>query len=62
MRLSKRIFSSILAIFFVLIPQEGRAAEKSKTKIVFISGAPSHGPMMHEHRAGNDDDRRAERR
>ena len=22
-------------------------------KIVFISGKPSHGPKMHEHRAGN---------
>ena len=22
-------------------------------KIVFISGKPSHGPMSHEHRAGN---------
>lgn len=27
------------------------AAEKSK--VVFISGKPSHGPMAHEHRAGN---------
>lgn len=24
-----------------------------KAKIVFISGKPSHGPMQHEHRAGN---------
>ncbi len=24
-----------------------------KTKIVFLSGKPSHGPMSHEHRAGN---------
>ena len=24
-----------------------------KAKIVFISGKPSHGPMAHEHRAGN---------
>lgn len=24
-----------------------------KAKIVFISGSPSHGPMQHEHRAGN---------
>ena len=23
------------------------------TKVVFISGKPSHGPMAHEHRAGN---------
>ncbi|MDH3584381.1 MAG: ThuA domain-containing protein [Phycisphaerae bacterium] len=24
-----------------------------KSKVVFISGKPSHGPMKHEHRAGN---------
>ncbi len=24
-----------------------------KAKIIFISGSPSHGPMAHEHRAGN---------
>ena len=30
------------------------AAQSSKpAKIVFISGKPSHGPMAHEHRAGN---------
>lgn len=26
---------------------------QDKAKIVFISGKPSHGPMAHEHRAGN---------
>ena len=29
------------------------AAAEKKAKIVFISGSPSHGPMAHEHRAGN---------
>ena len=29
------------------------AAAQDKAKIVFISGKPSHGPMKHEHRAGN---------
>jgi trehalose utilization protein len=24
-----------------------------KAKVIFISGSPSHGPMQHEHRAGN---------
>ncbi|MGB0578064.1 MAG: ThuA domain-containing protein [Limisphaerales bacterium] len=28
-------------------------AEAAKPKVVFISGKPSHGPMSHEHRAGN---------
>lgn len=29
------------------------SAQEKKAKIVFISGKPSHGPMAHEHRAGN---------
>lgn len=29
------------------------SAQEPKAKIVFISGKPSHGPMAHEHRAGN---------
>ena len=29
------------------------ALADDKAKIVFISGMPSHGPMKHEHRAGN---------
>ena len=29
------------------------AAAQDKAKVVFISGRPSHGPMSHEHRAGN---------
>tara|TARA_A100001037_G_scaffold245963_1_gene227564 strand:- start:18 stop:905 length:888 start_codon:yes stop_codon:yes gene_type:complete len=29
------------------------SAQAEKSKIVFISGKPSHGPMSHEHRAGN---------
>ncbi|MFP6764612.1 MAG: hypothetical protein VB858_13380, partial [Planctomycetaceae bacterium] len=35
----------------VAISLSGFAADKPK--IVFISGRPSHGPMAHEHRAGN---------
>ena len=33
-------------------PASSNEAEE-KAKIVFISGKPSHGPMAHEHRAGN---------
>ena len=29
------------------------ASAQDKAKVVFISGKPSHGPMAHEHRAGN---------
>ncbi|PAY18027.1 hypothetical protein CKO51_18695 [Rhodopirellula sp. SM50] len=29
------------------------AVAEERAKIVFISGQPSHGPMAHEHRAGN---------
>ena len=29
------------------------SAQENVAKIVFISGHPSHGPMAHEHRAGN---------
>ncbi|MEM9644765.1 MAG: hypothetical protein AAF989_07215, partial [Planctomycetota bacterium] len=35
----------------VFISRVGMADERPK--IVFISGKPSHGPMAHEHRAGN---------
>ena len=31
----------------------GSIEADDKAKIVFISGTPSHGPMAHEHRAGN---------
>jgi len=39
----------LLLAFFILIP--GVVAKPAK--VVFISGKPSHGPNLHEHRAGN---------
>ena len=39
----------LLAFVFGLVT----SAQAEKSKIVFISGKPSHGPMSHEHRAGN---------
>ena len=44
-----RILSSVALVLFLVV--SGMAEEK--TKVVFISGSPSHGPMKHEHRAGN---------
>ena len=32
---------------------EGKFEASKKAKVVFIAGKPSHGPMAHEHRAGN---------
>lgn len=32
---------------------EGKSEASKKAKVVFIAGKPSHGPMAHEHRAGN---------
>jgi trehalose utilization protein len=40
----------LLALPAVLIVP---ASAQDKAKIIFISGEPSHGPMAHEHRAGN---------
>ena len=40
--------SVLLPLFFVL-----HLAPVQAAKVVFISGKPSHGPMQHEHRAGN---------
>lgn len=39
------------ALWLCQPPVDLHAADK--TKVVFISGKPSHGPMSHEHRAGN---------
>ncbi len=48
----KSVLSTLLAsLFVVLAISSSQAAEKAK--VVFISGKPSHGPMSHEHRAGN---------
>lgn len=41
----------LLSALFILSALSAEAA--TKPKIVFISGKPSHGPMSHEHRAGN---------
>ena len=40
-----------IGILVALVNLPVEATEKAK--IVFISGKPSHGPMQHEHRAGN---------
>ena len=37
----------------VKIKSQPLPTESEKTKIIFISGKPSHGKMKHEHRAGN---------
>lgn len=48
----KKLIPLLLMAFVVQFTVSiANAAEK--TKIVFISGKPSHGPMSHEHRAGN---------
>ncbi len=46
--MNQTILPFVLACLFA-IP----ASAQNKAKVVFISGSPSHGPMMHEHRAGN---------
>ena len=49
------IYASFVLAFPFIVPAvlaEDTLA-KEKAKIVFISGKPSHGPMAHEHRAGN---------
>ncbi len=40
-------------LFVLLLGLASTTAAEDKKKIVFISGKPSHGPMKHEHRAGN---------
>lgn len=42
----------LLAALTIAIITEACLAE-DPAKVVFISGSPSHGPMQHEHRAGN---------
>jgi trehalose utilization protein len=42
-----------LALALVSALSTTPATAQDKAKIVFISGKPSHGPMAHEHRAGN---------
>lgn len=48
-RMRPKICAMIMLIGWGLSPSLGA----DKAKVVFISGGPSHGPMKHEHRAGN---------
>jgi putative heme-binding domain-containing protein len=47
----KKLFVCLFAVVVAFATSPAEAAEK--TKVVFISGKMSHGPMSHEHRAGN---------
>ena len=51
------LYALLSALFFAGVAAKNTAAAADdapkKKKIVFISGKPSHGPMAHEHRAGN---------
>jgi type 1 glutamine amidotransferase len=40
-------------LFILIIGFAGSCCTAEKSKVVFISGKPSHGVMAHEHRAGN---------
>ncbi len=40
-------------IFLMVLLTSATLSAEEKAKVVFISGSPSHGPMQHEHRAGN---------
>lgn len=46
-----KIRYTLIVLLLGMMGLPGVAAEK--TKVVFISGAPSHGHKTHEHRAGN---------
>ncbi len=48
-----RLFFTAFVLFFCLIGDADAQNESRKSNVVFISGRPSHGPMQHEHRAGN---------
>ncbi len=47
--MSSRIHILLVLCAFLFAP----VLHGAKAKVVFISGKPSHGPMSHEHRAGN---------
>ena len=47
-----RSFSNLI-LGVCLFASAAQVAAQEKAKVVFISGSPSHGPMQHEHRAGN---------
>lgn len=50
-KLIPTILLGVVATWLCHLQAGAHAADK--TKVVFISGKPSHGPMSHEHRAGN---------
>jgi hypothetical protein len=43
---------NLLIILIIAMFADPSLADEN-AKVVFISGSPSHGPMQHEHRAGN---------
>ena len=50
----RSIFAFVgIAILGLTLGQSVLTASSAPKKVVFISGKPSHGPMSHEHRAGN---------
>lgn len=50
----RSIFAFIgIAILGMSLAQSALVAASALKKVVFVSGKPSHGPMKHEHRAGN---------
>jgi trehalose utilization protein len=44
---------NLCCVVVLTLSLSGSSHAAEKAKIVFISGTPSHGPMAHEHRAGN---------
>ncbi|MHC4995298.1 MAG: ThuA domain-containing protein [Planctomycetota bacterium] len=46
-----KLKTTLLTVLITLLSLPALATDP--TKVVFISGKPSHGPKMHEHRAGN---------
>jgi type 1 glutamine amidotransferase len=51
--LSVRSLFVLIGILSLSLGQTALTSAPAPKKIVFISGQPSHGPMSHEHRAGN---------
>ncbi|MCH2183305.1 MAG: ThuA domain-containing protein [Mariniblastus sp.] len=43
----------MIGFFIVLLFSVPGVFAQERGKVVFITGSPSHGPMQHEHRAGN---------
>ena len=49
----QHLSTKVVLVVLLLGGLSGAATAQEKAKVVFISGSPSHGPMSHEHRAGN---------